>query len=383
MENKKEYTINVSRETLEGVVMIDRKKMTTLLINVISVKMFLTFPKVMIINSGNAAWIECIYNTLIVIRLFWITTKLYRSNKNIIQLAEMTGKKWLKIIVGVVVFVVLLINYSSIIRIFPETVKIVLLQDFKIEFIIPIFMLAIGIGAYIGLEPIARVNNMFMPLAGIVLLLSLILFIPYFNINNIFPILGNGVYSIMVKGINTISLFSDILLLNILLPYCENSSEAKKSGWRAIYISATIGVVILLSYCLIYPYPVSREFMIPVYQLSRVIHLGNFFSRFEVIFQFVWSILVLIYSSIYVYALCYVWQITFDLKYYKPLILPVVIISGIVAVLPSSVVDLVKSERLENIIVYPVAFLLPILFGFYSKKIYNKRTVNEESGESE
>lgn len=33
-------------------------------------------------------------------------------------------------------------------------------------------MLAIGIGAYIGLEPIARVNNMFMPLAGIVLLLS-------------------------------------------------------------------------------------------------------------------------------------------------------------------------------------------------------------------
>ncbi|MBD9025461.1 MAG: hypothetical protein EGR09_01105 [Clostridiales bacterium] len=111
MENKKEYTINVSRETLEGVVMIDRKKMTTLLINVISVKMLLTFPKIMIINSGNAAWIECIYNTLIVIGLFWITTKLYRSNKNIIQLAEMTGKKWLKIIVGVVVFVVLLINY--------------------------------------------------------------------------------------------------------------------------------------------------------------------------------------------------------------------------------------------------------------------------------
>ena len=210
--------------------MIDRKKMTTLLINVISVKMLLTFPKIMIINSGNAAWIECIYNTLIVIGLFWITTKLYRSNKNIIQLAEMTGKKWLKIIVGVVVFVVLLINYSSIIRIFPETVKIVLLQDFEIEFIIPIFMLAIGIGAYIGLEPIARVNNMFMPLAGIVLLLSLILLIPYFNINNIFPILGNGVYSIMVKGINTISLFSDILLLNILL-------NLSLPGFKRIYDS--------------------------------------------------------------------------------------------------------------------------------------------------
>ena len=76
-----------------------------------------------------------------------------------------------------------------------------------------------------------------------------------------------------------------------------------------------------------------------------------------------------IYSSIYVYALCYVWQITFDLKYYKPLILPVVIISGIVAVLPSSVVDLVKSERLENIIVYPVAFLLLFCSDLFKKDI--------------
>ena len=117
MENKKEYTINVSRETLEGVVMIDRKKMTTLLINVISVKMFLTFPKVMIINSGNAAWIECIYNTLIVIGLFWITTKLYRSNKNIIQLAEMTGKKWLKIICSFIDK--LFVNYKN----FPRNSK--------------------------------------------------------------------------------------------------------------------------------------------------------------------------------------------------------------------------------------------------------------------
>ena len=75
-------------------------------------------------------------------------------------------------------------------------------------------------------------------------------------------------------------------------------------------------------------------------------------------------------------------QITFDLKYYKPLILPVVIISGIVAVLPSSVVDLVNLNGWKHNSI-PRGILLPILFGFYSKKIYNKRTVNEESGESE
>lgn len=363
--------------------MISEKMMTSLLVNLISVKMLLTFPKIMITNSGNSAWIELIYNSIIVFLIFLLTASLYKSKENVIELAEKAGGKWLKAVVGIMVFVVLIINYSSIIRIFPETVKIVLLQDFKIEVIIPIFMVAIGIGAYLGIEAIARVNKIFMMLAGVVLVGSVLLLVPYFNIKNIFPILGNGAYSIFVSGINTISLFADILVLNVLLPHLKNYKKAAKSGKRAILISSAVGIVIMLSYCLVYPYPVSGEFIIPVYQLSRVIRLGNFFSRFEVIFQFVWSILVLIYSSVYVYTICCVWQTTFDLKYYKPLILPVILISGIVAMLPSSVVDLIRFERIESLIVCPIAFGFPIIFGLYTKKIYKKSLNGKEECENE
>ena len=61
--------------------------MTALLINVISLKMLLTFPRIFIINSANAAWIQALYNTLVVFLIFFATTKLYRGNKNVIQLA--------------------------------------------------------------------------------------------------------------------------------------------------------------------------------------------------------------------------------------------------------------------------------------------------------
>lgn len=350
--------------------MLQRKEMTSLLINVICTKMLLTFPRTMIINSGNSAWIQALYNAIIVFIIFLITSAIYRGKKNVIELAQSVGGKTLKIIVGLMVFAVLMINFASIIRIFPETVKIVLLQDFRVEAILVAFIIAISIGAYIGIKPIAKINYIFMPIAVTVFVIFLLLLIPYYDIENILPVFGEGYKKLFVNGFNGVSLFSDIILLNVLLSQCENASEAKKSGKKALIVSSVISVIILLSYCLIYPYPVSKEFMIPVYQLARVVHLTNFFSRFEALFQFVWSILILLYSAIYVYAICYVWQITFGLKYYRPIIFPVVVISGVIALIPSSIITVIAAEELENIIAYPAAFLLPIIFGMVSYKYY-------------
>ncbi len=361
--------------------MLHRKEMTTLLINVIATKMLLTFPRIFIIGSGNSAWIQAIYNSIVVFLIFLITTKIYRGKKNIIELAQMSGGKGLKIFIGLLVFEAFIVNFAATIRIFPETIKIVLLQDFNVEYITVVFIISIAIGAYIGIESLAKVNYIFMSISGFVFLAFLLLLIPYYKLDNLMPILGNGYKSIFLNGFNTISLFTDLLLLNILLPYSENAVEARKSGKKAIVISATIAVVILLAYCLIYPYPASSEFLIPVYQLTRIIHLSSFFSRFEAIFQFVWSILLLLYSAIYVYALCYVWQITFGLKHHRPLILPIVIISGVISLIPDSLIDLLKSEELEKIIVYPIAFLLPIIFGIVSRKYYGEQKRKDENDE--
>lgn len=361
--------------------MLQRKEMTTLMINVICTKMLLTFPKILLMNSGNSAWIQAIFNSIIAFLLFFILTKVYRGKKNIIELAENAGGKALKIFVGIIVFATLLLNFVSVIRVFPESVKIVLLQDFNVEFITIIFVIAIAIGAYIGIEAIAKINYLFMPVAAVVFVSFLLLLIPYYKIDNILPIFGEGYKKIFLNGFNTISLFSDILLLSIFMSYGENSSEIKKSGKKAIVLSSIVIVVILLAYCLVYPYPVSKQFMIPVYQLARVIHLSNFFSRFEALFQFVWSILVLLYSSIYIYALCYVWQTTFSLKYYKPLILPICVICAVISLLPGSLMNLVREEELQNIIVYPVAFLLPIIFGFVSRKFYGEKKGKDSRSE--
>lgn len=354
--------------------MLQKKELSGILISLISAKMLLTYPIQFIKNSGNAAWIQVIFVTLLAVFLFYIVSKIYDNKTNIIELSKISTNRVVKIIVGVIIFIILLMNIVKVMRIFPESVKIILLQETDTEIIVAVFALTILIGATYGIEAISKINYIFLPICAIVLGMFIILLIPYYRLDNIFPILGNGVFSLFVKGINGLSMFSDIIVLSILLGYSKNVKDARSSGYKAIIISGAVAFLITLVYGLIYPYPISEDFMFPVYQVTRMIHLGSFFNRFEAIFQFIWSMLIFLYGSIYIFVMCFVWQMTFDLKYFKPLALPVTIIVSACSLIPESMTEIVRVESIIDIIIYPMVIILPIIIGSINKR----RSIKED-----
>jgi hypothetical protein len=78
MENEQEKI----RE--EGIVMeksfsIERKELTCILINIITSKMLFAYPRGIVETSGNAAWIQTIYVSLISCLFFWFVIFIYRK----------------------------------------------------------------------------------------------------------------------------------------------------------------------------------------------------------------------------------------------------------------------------------------------------------------
>lgn len=357
--------------------MLGKKEFSSILINLITIKMLLSYPMQLIKTSANAAWIQMIFVTLIALGLFFVTVKVYERKISIIEIASIRGKKPLKTAVGMIVFLVLLANIVTVMRIFPESVKIILLQDTDTRLLVGVFALTVLISARYGIEAIGRVSYILLPVCGIIFVLFVFLLIPYYKISNITPILGSGAVNVFVKGINGLSMFSDIIMLNILIGFAKNIKEAKQSGYRAIIIGGAIGTLIMLMYALIYPYPVSENFIFPVYQITRVINLGSFFNRFEAIFQFIWSMLIFIYGAVYIFGMCFVWQTTFNLKYLKPLVLPMIILSAGCSLLPESINEVIKISEILGYVIYPVVFLLPIAIGVMDK-IKNKKTQESE-----
>jgi len=245
---------------------IEKKELYYLLTNLITVKMFFTYPRFMLINSGNAAWIQCIFVSLIAISVYFITVKLFSGTQNndLLDICEQSGGKWLKIIVGILLCVTFLINTALTIRALPESIKTVLLPLTPMRILLILSGITIALGALFGLYSIARIHALFMPLVFIVFGIMIILLLGDIRVSNIFPVFGKGTYNIFIKGLESVSIFSDIIALYILIPFCRSFNDAKKSATKAILTSFLIVFLIVFIYNTVYSYPASEEFLFPV-----------------------------------------------------------------------------------------------------------------------
>lgn len=348
---------------------LEKKECTCMFINLIVVKMLFTYPRVMIQNSGNAAWIQMIYVTLIALGIFSLVDFFYKGQDDLFDCAEKVGGKGLRIIIGLILTAVFMVNLANNMRIVPETINTVLLPNMLTMLILLLFMVAISIGAYMGIYSICRINSLFMPIAAIVMFCFLLLLLPDINKNNLFPLVGLGTEKVFGTGIRSLSVFSDIMIIYVILPSCKNRRDTKKSILYSLIIGGIVSTVILLMYALIYPYPISREFILPVYQMARIVNIGAYFQRFEAFFEFVWSIVMLLYCSFYLFIICYSFSRTFKIKFYRELIIPFVILAASIGFIPTSFIYFLSGGYVILRILMPILYVIPAFLGIaYSLK---------------
>lgn len=329
--------------------------LSLVLINVMYVKLLLVVPRNIILAAGNAAWILCIYVTLLELLLFFLISKVYDFSRNLMDI-----KGVLKKVIGILAAAFLILSMSSVVKIYPETVKIILLKNTPTEVIYIIFSVAAVVGAYMGIESLGKICSLFQPIATAVMVLCFIFLIPNMHLYNLTPVLGKGIKGIGLNGLTILSVFSDIFLIFLIAPEGADRKKIQGAGYKAIIIMGVILTVAMLGYSLIFPYDVSEDFVLPLYNTVRLIQLSDFFGRFEAFFEFVWSISILIYFSVYLVALSFVWKKTFDLKYEKPLIAPFM---SFVALLSYSSVSYIEQNRnftVYSILLIGLSLLVPV-----------------------
>lgn len=341
---------------------IKENEMTLLVANLLSVKAIFAFPKILFESSANAAWLEVIFMAAIVAVLLEVSFFTYRKSgkKSIIDLSARIGGKPLKITVSLLVILLLSVNFISELRMFSESVKLILLPKTDIEYIMILLAITACIGQKQGLRAIATINAIFFPVCLVFLGFIVVFLYRNYSINNLFPFFGKGVPSILTGGMKNLSCFSDIIAINLLLPHSKDIGIPKKSGRKALLIAAVTMVFICLSYALCYPYPLSKEYLLPVYQLSKMIRAGEYFQRFEAFFEFVWEISQLLYSAIYLFLICETAAKAFNLKDQNAVSYGIIAFVTLIALEPTSVVEVLKLSRFADLITAPIGYVLPI-----------------------
>ena len=112
------------------------------------------------------------------------------------------------------------------------------------------------------------------------------------------PIFGTDTKK-LVDGILTKHFgFTETVLLFFFAPLLGSFKEVKKSAILTFFIITSVSVLFTLAYCLTIPYPASKDFFLPFYQMTRMIKSGAFLQRLEPIVVFVWTSFVMCSMSI-------------------------------------------------------------------------------------
>jgi len=326
-------------------------------------RIFLPFPRYLVELSGPAAWLSSVaglFLALLQVYLFYIILKPY-PGENIMDITERTLGKVAGAALNIYYGFFFITIAAGFTRIFSEALLVSALPRTPISVVATSFMLIAVMGAYLGLETMARSTRLTYPfvLGGIVVLLFGLL--PRWEISNLFPILGSGPVNVFIKGGFNAAIVTEIFLAAVIVQSFKGQEVFGKITSRAMLMSFGYLIILEMVFIMTINWNSAQESTLPFYQLSRLIYFGRFFQRVESIFIIIWSFIGMIKISLTLYASAFVLAHAFRLPDHRPLVLPLAVIIYSLSFLPP---DLPSSLELERIIrmhgVLP-SIILPVL----------------------
>lgn len=309
----------------------------------ISSKIFFTSPAFLVRFVGTAVWYTVILQALTTIVAFTFIYLLLKRfpGKNIVEIFETAMGRILGFLFSLA-FAIFFIQDAGInLREFTEVLRTYAYFDTPSGMIDGAFIITVVVISFLGLETIARVSKLFAYFLLLGYITVLALSINYFNFHNLFPILGYGPDKTIIHGITRSSAYAEVTILAIFAGSLHGIKQIKKAGYVSIILSGMVIFLGFLSFILVYPYFSLQELVAPLYELTRVIKLGTFFTRLDSLFLIVWNISTFITISILFYASVSVYCNVFRLQDKRPVIVSMSVILFASAMTPRDFSDLV------------------------------------------
>ena len=306
-------------------------------------------PNNIILNVGSSSIINIIYVSILAIIFAVILCKLLKnfSSKDILDISEYVGGKFLKVIVGILFLVFFILILSLACRYLSNSLKIIYFSRTPLCFLLLFLLLPAIISNNIGQKSIFEINLIITLVATISLS---ILFIPsytYINFYKFLPVFGNGLNETFLKGCTNVFAFTGFAYLYFIPPFLEKTSNFKKITIVSTIISSIYLIFSVFSFLSSLASIAETDQIISFYLFTRIVELGNFLERVDAIFIFAWFFSLLSFISITLFFILNIIKKITKIKNTKPLSAPLgFIILGISLVFK----NYSQVKYLENIV---------------------------------
>jgi spore germination protein len=318
-------------------------------------------------------WISIILSGLLVMMLGIILVTLCRKfpGKTVFQFTEEITGKWIAYILGAAIILYFLVISAFEIRVMAEVTRLYLLEGTPVWAIVMVFM---WIGFYLisgGINSMARLYEIILPITLILFVLAIFLSSDLFEINNLRPVLGEGIMPVF-KGLkSSVLAYTGYEVMFVVMAFMKNPEKGKKALVWGILIPMVIYLITLVMVIGSLSIEGMSTRTWPTLDLMRSFEIeGLFFERFESLLLVIWIMQIFSTSTITHYAASLGCSQLFKKKM-LPFLIILLPISYITAMLPQNVDETFKLGDIlgiASIYLFGVLPLLLLLLSMFRKK---------------
>lgn len=272
------------------------------------------------------AWIAAILGISLSLLLIWLYCSLGSRfpNKTLVEYSEEILGKWMGKIFSLLFLSSFILLSAIILREIGDFMTIQVMPETPMTAFHVVFLLIVIAATRMGLEPVARAAEIFLPWVVVLYLIVVVFIVPQLKIENIQPVFEHGTTSIFAATYPFFGLVSlELYILLMLFPAVNRRAKAKKAYFLGTLFGGFLMILfILFSVLAIGPEQVERQ-VYPSYVLAKKINVGDFFQRLEVVVAGSWFLTLFFKLTICFYATVVGLAQTLRLKDYRFLTYPI------------------------------------------------------------
>lgn len=324
----------------------------------------------LILGTGKEAkqdvWIAIILAILMSLPMLLIYSKLLTMfpGKNLYDILQDTLGKILGNVTCILFIWHTFLLGAMLIRVLVEFVNVISFPDTP-QFITTIFfgLLCIWI-IRAGIEVLGRFSLFILPIVVVVLMIIYILSIGNMEFINIKPVLYNGMKPVMS---GTFTIFSLPLTQTVVFTMVFHSLKNINKTFKVIFISVLLGLGVLLisnlKNILVLGTGTYDNLYFPSYTADRIIKIGDFLERIEVVAAVTFQLCVFVKTSVCLYTTSIGVAKILKIEDYKKIVAPIgLLMMNLSRILYNNVMEMFYwTDKIYKYYAVPFQVILPII----------------------
>lgn len=263
----------------------------------LAVLMFVTGSSILLVPTGlilaakQDAWIAAAVGTVGGLGLSFVYLKLAKMHprKSLFQFSEDIFGKWFGRAVNILYILYAFILSAEVLSNLGDFITTQIMVETPKKYIHLLFLIPVCYGVGLGIETISRSMEAILPSLLIMFFGLLVLLLPQIEPSQIQPIFGEGLKAILNGSLVVINVpYLEMILLLGLFQYMNQEEKVTKVFMTGVFLGGITLIIIPLLIVIILGNNFAGMLLYPGYSVARMVDIGQFLQRVEVVFAAIW-----------------------------------------------------------------------------------------------